>query len=198
MRLFGEKRRYEVIAAEACEEWACELQEKLPEFFRFHKTKWDKFPDGTDKIVVGGFHPVNCLRGKHVIFLASFHDNSTTLSQLYVCITLLESLVESLTIVMPFYPVGETVTSICFHQGKRFSCFFLTKVLSAFFHLRGPSVNDGPSVTPLLCVRCLGICLRYHAWFEIFLEENHVYNLTYNFDLPQKYVLAVQNRFHST
>jgi hypothetical protein len=45
-----------------------------------------------------------------VLFLASFHSNDATLSQLYVCITLLESLVKSLTIVLPFYPV--TLTSL--------------------------------------------------------------------------------------
>ena len=42
-----------------------------------------------------------------MLFLASFHSNDATLSQLYVCITLLESLVKSLTIVLPFYPVQQ-------------------------------------------------------------------------------------------
>ena len=81
-------------------------QERHPKTFRYHATKWGKFPDGTDNIKIGGFEPENHLRGSNVIFLASFHSNDATLSQLYVCIALLESLVESLTIVLPFYPVG--------------------------------------------------------------------------------------------
>ena len=75
------------------------------------QTQWRKFPDGTDNIHIGGFNPENQLRGSHVLFLASFHSNDATLSQLYVCITLLESLVKSLTIVLPFYPVRPSVVS---------------------------------------------------------------------------------------
>ena len=36
--------------------------------------------------------------------LASFHDNDVTLSQFQVMVMLLMSFVESLTIVLPFYP----------------------------------------------------------------------------------------------
>mmetsp|Transcript_38463 Transcript_38463/g.46409 ORF Transcript_38463/g.46409 Transcript_38463/m.46409 type:complete len:318 (+) Transcript_38463:305-1258(+) len=106
MRSFGEMKKFEIIASAPCEAWAQELQRRYPEFFRYHETTWGKFPDGTDNIKLGGFNPDNYIRGSHVIFLACFENNSATLTQLYACIALLESLIESLTIVLPFYPVG--------------------------------------------------------------------------------------------
>ena len=64
--------------------------------FTFHPTKWCKFKDGTDNIEVGGFYPHNKIRGQNVIFLASFHDNDSTLSQFHVLNMLCESFVESM------------------------------------------------------------------------------------------------------
>lgn len=60
----------------------------------------------TDNIDIGGFQPKNMISGENVLFLASFHNNDVTLSQLSVMITLLQSFIQSLTIVLPFYPVG--------------------------------------------------------------------------------------------
>lgn len=48
----------------------------------------------------------NRLSGEHCIFLASFHNNDVTLSQFSVMIAILQSFIESLTIILPFYPVG--------------------------------------------------------------------------------------------
>lgn len=67
---------------------------------------WGKFPDETDNITISGFSPRNEIAGEHVLFLASFHNNDVTLSQFSVLIVLLQSFVASLTIVLPFYPVG--------------------------------------------------------------------------------------------
>eukprot|EP00638_Chattonella_subsalsa_P014050 CAMPEP_0117808084 /NCGR_PEP_ID=MMETSP0948-20121206/19760_1 /TAXON_ID=44440 /ORGANISM="Chattonella subsalsa, Strain CCMP2191" /LENGTH=339 /DNA_ID=CAMNT_0005643297 /DNA_START=218 /DNA_END=1237 /DNA_ORIENTATION=- len=100
------QKRYQVIAAEACEDLAIRLEEAYPDRFRFHPTLWEKFPDGTDKIHIGGFQPHNVIAGEHVLFLASFHNNDVTLSQLQVMVTLLESFIESLTIVLPYFPTG--------------------------------------------------------------------------------------------
>ena len=38
--------------------------------------------------------------------LCSFHNNDVTLSQFSVMIMLLQSFIESLTVVLPYYPVG--------------------------------------------------------------------------------------------
>ncbi|CAM9731253.1 unnamed protein product [Ectocarpus sp. 13 AM-2016] len=82
------------------------LEELHPDRFRFHKTSWGKFPDGTDNIEIGGFTPYNVISGEHVLFLASFHNNDVTLSQFQVMICLLQYFVESLTVVLPYYPTG--------------------------------------------------------------------------------------------
>ncbi|CAM9295406.1 unnamed protein product [Phaeothamnion confervicola] len=99
-------QRYQIVAAEAMEGLARSLEEKHPARFRFHPTSWGKFPDGTDNIEVGGFTPHNVISGQHVLFLASFHNNDVTLSQFQVMISLLQSFVESLTVVLPYYPTG--------------------------------------------------------------------------------------------
>ncbi len=97
---------YAIIAAQSCEQLAKDLCDSSPDRFVFYKTAWGKFPDGTDNIEIGGFHPRNEISGQHVLFLASFHNNDATLSQFQVMIFLLQSFIESLTIVLPFSPVG--------------------------------------------------------------------------------------------
>jgi len=106
-----ESIRYQIIAAEECEGLARRMAKEYPDRFVFHPTKWGKFPDGTDNIEIGGFSDSqnrnrNLLSGERVLFLASFHSNDTTLSQFMVMITLLQSFIESLTVVLPFSPVG--------------------------------------------------------------------------------------------
>ena len=102
-----ESVRYQIIAAESCEPLARRMAEQYPERFTFHPTKWAKFPDGTDNIEIGGFsNPRNVISGEKVLFLASFHSNDSTLSQFQVMICLLQSFIESLTVVLPFSPVG--------------------------------------------------------------------------------------------
>lgn len=106
-------RCYRIIAAECCEPTAKRMAEMDPARFSFYSTKWNKFPDGTDNIEIGGFQPSNKLSGQHVIFLASFFNNDVTLSQFQVMIALLQSFIESLTIILPYSPVGtmERVTT---------------------------------------------------------------------------------------
>ena len=101
-----ESIHYQIIAAEATESLARRMEETYPDRFTFHPSEWKKFPDGTDQIEIGGFHPQNLISGEHVLFLASFHNNDVTLSQFQVLICLLQSFIESLTIVLPFSPVG--------------------------------------------------------------------------------------------
>ena len=44
--------------------------------------------------------------GKDIIFLGSLSSNDATLSQFSVLIVLLQSFIRTLTIVLPYYPVG--------------------------------------------------------------------------------------------
>jgi len=99
-------KRYQIITSIGMEKLAQSICDKYPDRFMFHSTKWHKFPDGTDNIEIGGFQPINRLSGQNVLFLCSFHNNDVTLSQFSVMITLLQSFIESLTVVLPFYPVG--------------------------------------------------------------------------------------------
>eukprot|EP01062_Namystynia_karyoxenos_P067380 TRINITY_DN61311_c0_g1_i1.p1 TRINITY_DN61311_c0_g1~~TRINITY_DN61311_c0_g1_i1.p1 ORF type:complete len:410 (+),score=119.85 TRINITY_DN61311_c0_g1_i1:81-1232(+) len=106
--------QYEVLAHSSVHEMALRLERADPGRFRYHPSKWQKFDEGgTDDICLGGLHPANLLRGRHVLFWASFHNNDVTLSQLYAFVTVLQSFVKSLTICLPFYPVGtmERVTT---------------------------------------------------------------------------------------
>ena len=48
-------KRYQIIASPATEAMARAIEASQPDRFHFHESSWDKFPDGTDKIVVGGF-----------------------------------------------------------------------------------------------------------------------------------------------
>ncbi len=99
-------QRYTCFAADACSDMGERLAADFPDRFKYFPIHWGKFPDGTDDITISGFHPTNEIAGEHVIFFASFHNNDVTLSQFSVLIVLLQSFIDSLTIVLPFYPVG--------------------------------------------------------------------------------------------
>ena len=105
--------KYQVIAAPEMETLAQQIAEAYPERFKVWPTSWKKFPDGTDNIEIGGFHPQNRISGENVLMLASFHNNDVTLSQFSVMITLLQSFIKTFTVVLPFSPVGtmERVTT---------------------------------------------------------------------------------------
>lgn len=107
-RVIDEKRnrRFAVFAAESMFPMALRLQAYDPSRFKVFPISWEKFPDGTDNITISGFSPTNEIAGENVLFFASFHNNDVTLSQFSAMIVLLQSFIESFTIVLPFYPVG--------------------------------------------------------------------------------------------
>eukprot|EP01038_Epipyxis_sp_PR26KG_P008996 gene8996-12136_t len=98
--------KYQLFAAPGMEDLAKSIVSAYPSRFLYHETKWNKFPDGTDNIEIGGFQPINRVSGERVLMLGSFHNNDVTLSQFSVMITLLTSFIDSLTVVLPYYPVG--------------------------------------------------------------------------------------------
>ena len=101
-----ESKQYVIFAAPPFVELAQQLQRANHDRFKFFPIQWDKFADGTDNITISGFSPKNYVASSHVLFLASFHNNDVTLSQFSVLIVLLQSFISSLTICLPFYPVG--------------------------------------------------------------------------------------------
>ena len=100
------ERRYVVLCHEATNEFGKRLHEQQPDRFKWFNISWNKFPDGTDDITIDGFTPTNRISNEHVVFFASFHNNDVALSQLSVLIVLLQSFIESLTIVLPYFPVA--------------------------------------------------------------------------------------------
>lgn len=74
--------------------------------FTYFPISWGKFPDGTDDITVSGFHPTNRVAHQHILFISSTLSNDAAMSQFSVLICLLQSFIKSLTIIIPFYPVG--------------------------------------------------------------------------------------------
>eukprot|EP00457_Paulinella_chromatophora_P007681 gb/GEZN01007705.1/.p1 GENE.gb/GEZN01007705.1/~~gb/GEZN01007705.1/.p1 ORF type:complete len:352 (-),score=52.42 gb/GEZN01007705.1/:455-1489(-) len=98
--------QYEVLAADAFSEMAERMQKCYPARFRYHRTTWAKFSDGTDNIELGGYTPHNLLRGRNILLLCSFDNNDVTLQQFHAMIVLLQSYISSLTIFLPFYPVA--------------------------------------------------------------------------------------------
>jgi len=100
------EKKYVIIAAPGMEEFAKRLIKSDPNRFQYFETSWNKFPDGTDNIFVGGFSPKNHIADSNLLFLASFNNNDVTLSQYHVLTMLSESFLDSLTILLPFYPCG--------------------------------------------------------------------------------------------
>ena len=100
------EKKYVVIAAPGMEEFAKALVATDSSRFTYFETQWRKFPDGTDNIYIGGFYPVDYIHDANVLFLASFYSNDATLSQYHALTMLCESFVDSMTILLPFYPTG--------------------------------------------------------------------------------------------
>lgn len=136
-RLSFQSKQYAVFAAEAHRDLALRLQASSPTRFRYFPINWGKYPDGTDDITIGGFNPTNHVASSHVLFFASFHNNDVTLSQFSVLIVLLQSFIESLTVVLPFYPVGtnERVTL----EGKVATANTYSTLLSSLPNIGRPS-----------------------------------------------------------
>ncbi len=100
------KTKYIILCVNEMESLAENIVAMYPLRFNYYKSEWKKFNDGTDDILIGGFQPTNRIAGHNILFLASFYNNDITLSQFSVFIALLQSFIHSLTIVLPFYPVG--------------------------------------------------------------------------------------------
>eukprot|EP00939_MAST-03C_sp_MAST-3C-sp1_P002865 g2865.t1 len=101
------KAFYNLIAYPTCLDLAHRMEKKRPDLFNIVKVDWGKFEDsGMDNIFIHGFSPVNIIKRSRILFLADFHSNDATFSQLHVLITLAESFIEDLIICTPYLPVS--------------------------------------------------------------------------------------------
>ena len=64
------------------------------------------FPDGSPNIEMGGFAGTNAHAGKDVLYCMPHTNNDVVLQSVHVLIALLESHIESLTVVSPFMPTA--------------------------------------------------------------------------------------------
>ena len=123
------RRAFVVLAGPGQEAVAERLVTLDPQHFAYYPSVFGKFPDQTDNIELGGFTPINRIRGGHILFIASFHNNDVSMSQFHALIALCESFVASLTILLPFLPTAtmERVTK----EGKVATANTTAKMLSA-------------------------------------------------------------------
>mmetsp|Transcript_26448 Transcript_26448/g.88622 ORF Transcript_26448/g.88622 Transcript_26448/m.88622 type:complete len:341 (-) Transcript_26448:344-1366(-) len=128
--------KYVVLSYKTLDAFAKRLA-KTSDKFTWFETSWDKFADGTDHIVVGGFAPENFVMRSHVLFLADFHSNDATLSQLHVLIMLCESFVESLTIYLPYLPTATMERVI--REGEVATANTVSRMLSGLPPCGGPA-----------------------------------------------------------
>eukprot|EP00667_Euglena_gracilis_P012629 EG_transcript_13000 len=121
---------FNVLAWTTCEEMGLQLQARDPRRFQYRATTWGKFADsGMDNIQVGGFHPTNVIRKSHVLFLASFDDNDAILSQFHVLTMLCESFIKTLTVVLPYFPMG--TMEIVSREGQVATANTVSRMLSS-------------------------------------------------------------------
>jgi phosphoribosylpyrophosphate synthetase len=168
------RRSYKILACPAFHSLAERIAAADPHRFTYFPSRWEKFADGTDNLELGGFTPVNRIRGEHVVFLASFHSNDTALTQFFAMIALLESFIESLTVVLPFYPtatmervVKEGVVATASTMARIFNCLpscgrptclmiYDLHTLQNRFYLSGHCIAQLESTIPLLKEHMLG------------------------------------------
>ena len=125
----GNAKAYVVLAAPAMAALANNLVAAAPERFVYYPSKWRKFDDGTDNIKLGGFDENLMMPDADVLFLASFNNNDTTLSQLHALTWIAESgFVASLTILLAFLPTATMERSL--RPGRIATCNTTAKLLS--------------------------------------------------------------------
>ena len=122
--------------------------------------QWRTFADGFPNIFVNNAEQVH---GRHVAFLASFHNASVIFQQLSVIYSLPKMFVASFRLILPFFPTGtfERVDK----EGEIPTAVTMARMLSNIPHSRGGPTDMivfdihalqerfyfGDSVTPLFC-----------------------------------------------
>jgi len=103
--------QYYVIYHDSAKKFVDDLLEKSEKpgcniSLKKYETNWGEFNDGSDDIKILGMTSPTTFKGKDMIFVASFHNNSVMMSQFHVIAFLCECLVGSLTVLLPYYPTG--------------------------------------------------------------------------------------------
>ncbi|KAG1669872.1 hypothetical protein FOA52_012461 [Chlamydomonas sp. UWO 241] len=107
--------------------------------------KWKKFADGFPNLFVDDAMDI---RGKHVAFLASFHNPSVIFEQISLIYALPRLFVASFTLVLPFFPTGtmERVDT----EGEVATAFTLARLISSI-----PPSRGGPASVVIFDIHAL-------------------------------------------
>jgi len=96
-------KNYIVYSCKEMEPLVHKMCMDYPNRFRFESITFEHFKDGTPSIFINN---ICSIEGKDVIFFASFPKAIHKYDQLCVLLSLCESFINSLTIVLPFSPTG--------------------------------------------------------------------------------------------
>ena len=106
--------------------------------FTYYKSLWDKFDDQTDNIILWsryrGTDDSNklierAISGQHCLFFADFSNPQSILSQFHALISICEFGIQSLTIIVPYFPTGTMERIVC--QGEVATAHTLSHLLSS-------------------------------------------------------------------
>jgi ribose-phosphate pyrophosphokinase len=112
-----------------------EIQDLEPLMFQAGDIKWGEFEDGFPNLLI---EKVNKIQGRDVVFLADFMNPRELFAQMSVLYAMPKYLVNSLTILMPYFPTG-TMERVDF-EGQIATAFTLARLLSSIpLTIRGPS-----------------------------------------------------------
>ena len=102
-------KRYHVLYHYTMHDFVSNLKRIGSPYLQFPKEpiEWKYFDDGTDKISIPDLTK-SSMADKHILLVANFENNAATLSQFHVLTYLCELRIQSLTILMPFFPTGTT------------------------------------------------------------------------------------------
>jgi phosphoribosylpyrophosphate synthetase len=109
--------------------------------------EWESFPDGWPNLLVAG-QDEDILRNRNVVFLASFDNPQAIFEQLAVIYALPRYLINSLHVILPFFPVG-TMDRIS-KKGEIVTAKTLARMLSAT-----PLTKRGPAVFTIYDIHAL-------------------------------------------
>jgi len=151
------------------ERMAREVQASDPDAVELGTIKWRRFPDGYPNIFIDN---ADDIRGRHVAFLASFHDAATIFEQISVVYSLPKMFVASFTLILPFFPTGtfERVDK----EGEVPTAVTLARMLSNI-----PSSRGGPTSTIIFDIHALqerfyfgdGVSPLFESGIPLLLEQ---------------------------
>lgn len=96
-------KKYVIYSCKEMEYIAKLLCKSNPANFTFETINWQHFPDGTPNIFINNIEKV---KDENILFIASFSKAIHKFDQICAMLTLCESFIKSLTVLLPFFPTA--------------------------------------------------------------------------------------------